>query len=168
MPTDQKSKIDLVEAFTKILQGIAIIAGIWATYFAYQQHNEDIKIQEQAQLQQIAKEYRKSFYEKQLQYYTEAAEVVATISTEEKGSEEYIRAKKDFYKLFWGKLSIVEDKTVEKRMVQFRTLLEKYEQNESNVTKEDLEQASLNLAHDASKYTINVWLDSTERKNYNR
>jgi hypothetical protein len=53
-------------------------------------------------------------------------------------------------------------------MIQFRTLLEKYEQNEGNVTKEDLEQASLNLAHDASRYTINVWLDSTERKNYNR
>jgi len=168
MTTDQKSKIDLVETFTKILQGTAIIAGIWATYFAYQQHNEDIKIQEQAQIQQTAKEYRKSFYEKQLQYYIEAAEVVAIISTEEKGTEEYTRAKKNFYRLFWGKLSIVEDKTIEKRMIQFRTLLEKYEQNEGNVTKEDLEQASLNLAHDASKYTINVWLDSTERKNYNR
>jgi hypothetical protein len=168
MDADQKSKIDLIETLTKILQGIAIIAGIWATYFAYQRHNEDIKIQEQTQIRQTAKEYRKAFYEKQLQFYIEATEVTATIATEEKGSEDYIKAKKNFYRLFWGKLSIVEDKTIERRMMQFHNLLEKYEQNGSTVTKRNLQQASLNLAHDASRYTINVWLDSTERKNYNR
>ena len=52
--------------------------------------------------------------------------------------------------------------------MQFNNLLESYEQRESDITKEDLKQASLQLAHDASIYTINVWLDSTERKNYNR
>ena len=34
--------------------------------------------------------------------------------------------------------------------------------------KEELEQASLKLAHDASRYTISVWVDSAERSNYNR
>lgn len=163
-----KSKIDLVETIIKILQGLAIIAGIWATYYAYQKQNEEKRNQEIQQRQQIAKEFRKSFYEKQLQYYAEAAEATATIATEEIGTEDYRKAKKDFYRLFWGRLSIVEDKTVEARMVEFKNLLESYEEPETDITSGDLKQASLKLAHDASVYTINVWLDSTERKNYNR
>jgi hypothetical protein len=163
-----KSKIDLVETIIKILQGMAIIVGIWATYYAYKKQTEENRAQELKQIQQTAKEFRKSFYERQLQYYAEAAEATATLATESIGSEDYLKAKKTFYRLFWGRLSIVEEKTVEARMIQFKNILEDYEQTESNEIKEDLKQASLRLAHDASRYTINVWLDSTERKNYNR
>jgi len=163
-----KSKIDLIETTIKILQGLAIIAGIWATYYAYKKGNNERRAQEQAQIQQTAKEFRKSFYEKQLQYYAEAAEATATLATEDIGSEDYNNARKNFYRLFWGRLSIVEDKTVEARMVEFNNLLKSYESNEAKVSQEDLQQASLRLAHDASRYTIDVWLDSTERKNYNR
>lgn len=163
-----KSKIDLVETFIKILQGLAIIAGIWATYYAYKKQSNENRNRELEQLQQTAREFRKSFYEKQLQYYAEAAEATATLATEEIGSEDYLKARKTFYRLFWGRLSIVEDKTVEARMKHFHNLLKDYEQKQTDITKDDLEQASLQLAHDASKYTINVWLDSTERKYYNR
>jgi hypothetical protein len=163
-----KSKIDLVETVIKILQGLAIIAGIWATYYAYKKQNDEKRNQEIQQRQQTAKEFRKSFYEKQLQYYAEAAEATATLATEDIGTEDFKKAKKDFYRLFWGRLSIVEDKTVEARMVQFNNLLESYEEPGTDITRDDLKQASLKLAHDASIYTINVWLDSTERKNYNR
>jgi len=163
-----KSKIDLVETFIKILQGLAIIVGIWATYYAYKKQNDENRAQDLKQIQQTAREFRKSFYEKQLQYYTEAAEATATLATEDKGSEDYMKAKKAFYRLYWGRLSIVEDKTIEARMIQFDNLLKDYEQKESDISKEELKQASLKLSRDASKYTINVWLDSTERKNYNR
>lgn len=163
-----KSKIDLIETVIKILQGMAIIVGIWATYYAYKKQTEENRAQELKQIQQTAKEFRKSFYERQLQYYAEAAEATATLGTEKPGTEDYIKAKKSFNRLFWGRLSIVEEKTVEARMIQFKTILEKYEQSESDEIKEDLRQASLRLARDASRYTINVWLDSTERKNYNR
>jgi len=50
----------------------------------------------------------------------------------------------------------------------FKDLLETYEKVDSEVSRLDFEQASLKLAHAASKYAINVWLDSTERKDYNR
>ena len=163
-----KSKIDLVETIIKILQGLAIIAGIWATYYAYKKQNDENRKQEIQQQQQTAKEFRKSFYEKQLQYYAEAAEATATLATEEISTVDYKQAKKDFYRLFWGRLSIVEDKTVEARMVQFNNLLESYEQPGTDITRDELKQASLKLAHAASIYTINVWLDTTERKNYNR
>ncbi|MGZ5134505.1 MAG: hypothetical protein ACXWCG_05130 [Flavitalea sp.] len=163
-----KSKIDLIETVIKILQGLAIIAGIWATYYAYKKQNDENRNQEIQQRQQTAKEFRKTFYEKQLQFYTEATDATATLATEDIGTEEYKKAKKDFLRLFWGRLSIVEDRTVEARMVDFNKLLEGYEQPGTDITKDDLEQASLKLAHAASSYTINVWLDSTERKNYNR
>lgn len=163
-----KSKIDLVETVIKILQGLAIIVGIWATWYAYQKQNEENRIQELKQREQTAREFKKSFYEKQLQYYAEAAEATATLATEKKGSEDYVKARRTFDRLFWGRLSIVEEKTVEARMVQFKKILEAYEQTETEEIKEDLKQASLQLAHDASRYTINVWVDSTDRKNYNR
>ena len=168
MSAETKSKIDLIETVTKILQAVAIIAGIWATYFAYQKFNVEKQIQVEMQNQQLAKEFRKSFYEKQLQFYIEAVEATATISTEEKGSNEYNKAKKEFYKLYWGKLSIVENITVETKMAEFETLLKDYENNINGVDRNKLELASLGLAHAASQYTINVWLDTTERKNYNR
>jgi hypothetical protein len=163
-----KSKLDVVEGVIKILQGLAIIAGIWATYYAYKKQNDDRLIQEKENAEQTAKEFRKAFYEKQFQFYTEASEAAATLATEKQGSEDYVKARKQFYRLFWGRLSIVEDKTVESSMMKFEQLLNAYEQNSKEVIQFNLEQASLQLAHAASKYTINIWLDSTERKNYNR
>ncbi len=147
-----KSKLDLVETFIKILQGLAIIAGIGATYYAYRKQSNENRMREM----------------EQLQYYAEAAEATSTLATEEKGSEDYLKARKTFYRLFWGRLSLVEDKTVEARMKRFDNLLKDYEQENGDVSRTDLEQASLRLSRDASKYIITVWLDSTERKNYNR
>lgn len=161
-------KIDLLEKATKILQGLAIVIGIWATYNEYRRQNEARLQQEKDRYEQTAKEFRKHFYEKQLDYYAEATEATATLATEEMGSADYIQARKTFFRLFWGKLSIVEDKSVEASMVQFKNLLLQYENKEEDVSQQDLQQASLKLAHDASRYTINVWIDSTEQRNYNR
>lgn len=163
-----KSKLNVVENVIKILQGLAIIAGIWATYYAYKKGSQDRILQEKAAAAQTAKEFRKGFYDKQFELYAEAAGATATLATEEIGSQDYIAARKKFYRLFWGELSIVEDKTIEAKMVEFEKLLVSYEQGDENVSQHNLQQASLRLAHSASKYTINVWLDSTERKNYNR
>ena len=163
-----KTKIDLLEKAIKILQGMAIIIGIWATYNAYRKQNMDRLQQEKQQFEQTAKEFRKYFYQKQLEYYAEVTEATATLATEKIQSEDYKTARKKFFRLFWGKLSIVEDKLVEASMVRFRNLLLASEEPGSNVSSEELQQASLSLAHDASRYTINVWIDSAERKNYSR
>jgi hypothetical protein len=163
-----KSKLDLIETFIKILQGLAIVAGIWATYYAYKKQNDDRIIQEKENNEQTAKEFRKGFYEKQFEFYAETSDAVATLATEKKSSKDYIEARQKFYRLFWGRLSIVEDKTIESKMVILQGLLSNYEKNNNEVTQSELQQASLQLAHAASKYTISVWLDSTERKNYNR
>lgn len=162
-----KSKLDRFETIIKILQGLAIIVGIWATWYAYKKQNDDRILQEKQNIEQTAKEFRRGFYEKQFQFYSEASDATATLATEEIGSDDYIKARKNFYRLFWGRLSIVEDRTVEGKMVIFERLLRSYESKEK-ATQSQLQQASLQLAHAASKYTIHVWLDSTERKNYNR
>jgi hypothetical protein len=165
-----KPKIDYVEKLTKILQGLAIIIGIWATYNEFRKQNEERRQQEVARVQQekdrfeqIAKEFRKDFYEKQLEYYAEATEATATLATENKDSKDYKEARKKFYRLFWGKLSIVEDKSVEGRMMEFHELLQRYEDGDTDA---DLPQASYRLARDARKYTLEVWIDSSDRKNY--
>jgi hypothetical protein len=163
-----KSKLDLVETIIKILQGVAIVVGVWATYIAYKKQIEDRAIQEKVSIEQTAKEYRKGFYDKQFQFYSEACDATSILATEKIGTVDYIQARKSFYRLFWGRLSIVEDKTVEAKMVEYDSLLSRYENESTEVTQSELQQASLKLAHAASKYTINVWLDSTERKNYNR
>lgn len=163
-----KSKLDLFETIIKMLQGVAIIVGVWATYNAYKKQNEDRVIQEKASAEQTAKEYRKGFFDNQFKLYSEACDATSILATEKIGSADYIQARKNFYRLFWGKLSIVEDKTVEAKMVEYERLLKSYENESNKVTQFDLQQASLKLAHTASKNTVNIWLDSTERQNYNR
>ncbi len=163
-----KKKTDLFEKSIKIVQVLAIIIGIVFTYLEYKTYNSEKIEKEKERNAQTAKEIRMHFYKLQLDYYAEATEAAATLATEDIGTEDYQKARKRFIRLFWGRLAIVEEKTVESRMLRFKNLLDKYEKTDSQVTKTQLEQASLKLAHDASKYTINVWVDSIERINYNR
>jgi len=53
-------------------------------------------------------------------------------------------------------------------MIQFKKVLDMYEQTPTDEIKEDMKQGSLQLSNDASKYTINFWVDRMERKNCNR
>jgi hypothetical protein len=134
----RKSALDTVETTIKILQGFAIIAGIWATYYAYQKQNSDRIAQEKENIAQTAKEFRKSFYEKQFEFYSEASDAVATLATAQMSSKDYVEAREKFYRLFWGRLSIVEDKTVEAKMVSFERLLSAYEQGSETVSQSNL------------------------------
>ena len=95
-----KTKIDLLEKAIKILQGMAIIIGIWATYNAYRKQNMDRLQQEKQQFEQTAKEFRKYFYQKQLEYYAEVTEATATLATEKIQSDDYKTARKKFFRLF--------------------------------------------------------------------
>ena len=131
-------------------------------------YNDEKIEREKIRTEQTAKEIRMHFYQLQLDFYAEAVEATATLATEKRDSEDYQKARKAFMRLFWGRLAIVEEKTVEAEMINFKRLLENFENENGNTTQEELEQASLKLAHDASRYTISVWVDSAERSNYNR
>jgi len=166
-PITSRPKIDIIEKSMKILQGFAIIIGIWATYNEYKKQNDEKNLREIERHEQTAREFRKHFYDVQFSLYAEACEVTSILATEEIGSPDYIEARKKFFRLFWGRLAIVEEVSVESGMVHFKNLLIQYENNPNEINEESLMQASLQLSHAARNYTVNVWLDSAERKNYN-
>lgn|GEM_PF-904122 len=178
------AKINLIETTTKVLQGLAIIVGIWATWHEFRKYNEEKISKVAEETRQANRDFSKMFYEKQLEYYAEAVEVTAMLANETAGTDDYKTARQKFYRLYWGKLSLVEDKRVEARMVQFERLLQNYEGNPTKedriwdarsqvwiplrmVDQADMQSASLRLAHDARIHTINTWIDSVDRANYN-
>ena len=178
------AKINLVETITKILQGLAIIVGIGATYHEFKKYNDE-KIGKLAEeTRQANRDFSKIFYQQQLATYAEAVEAVAILANENSQTEDYKTARKKFERLYWGRLSLVEDKRVEARMIQFRLLLLNYEGDTTtkdrvwspidsawislrNVTQSALQTASLNLAHDARANTLTTWLSPAEQINYN-
>ncbi len=178
------ARINLVETTTKVLQGLAIIVGIWATWHEFKKYNEEKIGKVAEETRQANRDFSKMFYEKQLEYYAEAVEVAAILANETRDNDDYKTARQKFYRLYWGKLSLVEDKRVEARMVQFELLLQNYEGKPTQqervwdawsktwislrmVDQADLQSASLRLAHDARIHTINTWIDSLDRINYN-
>ena len=177
-----KSTVNIPNIFS-VAQTIAVVIGIFITVRAYLSQNDEKKIQEKERVEETAKEYRKYFYQKQFEFSAEAIESTAILATEKVGSEDYLRARNKFYRLYWGRLSMVEDK-----MIAFSCLLKRYESsfiksgqlnktdlsgddcvdNRISVTQKDLLNSSYQLAHAARLYTISVWVDSTERREYIR
>jgi len=95
------------------------------------------------------REARKPFLQRQQELYFEAATLASKLSTLDPGAEREM-ARKRFYQLYWGELSVVEDVMVEKAMVRFKGEFENYEReraNNSQVSRQELEQRSLKLAH---------------------
>lgn len=160
-------KADRFERVLKIIQALAIVIGIFFTYLEYKRYNDEKLEREKERNAETAKEIRMHFYQLQLDFYTEAVEATSILATENMNSVDYLEARKKFMRLFWGKLAIVEEKTVEAAIIRFKILLDQYENPDINIPQEQMEHASLDLAHDARKYTINVWVDSTARINYN-
>jgi len=157
------------------MQIIVIIVGL----FAYNNYVDQGKIQ---------------FYEKQMEFYINASTVTSILATEDSiTSPEYLKARKEFNHLYWGKLSIVETKEVERSMILFGHLLDCYEKqqicndcladmktlaeakyissesmHDAKVSQSVLMKASLYLAHEARAHILNYWLSWSERKDYNR
>jgi hypothetical protein len=178
------AKVNLIETLTKILQGVAIVVGIGATWYEFKKYNDEKISKVVEETRQANRDFSKMFYEKQFDYYAEAVEVTAILANEARDSDDYKTALKEYYRLYWGKLSLVEDKRVEARMVQFELLLQNYEGKPTEkervwdawsktwiplrmVDQRAMRSASLRLAHDARVHTINTWIDPLDRVNYN-
>jgi hypothetical protein len=105
--------------------------------------------QKRKETEAALREARKPFLQRQQELYFEAATLASKLSTLDLGTEREA-ARKRFYQLYWGELSVVEDELVEKAMVRFKGEFEKYEReraNNSQASRQELEQRSLNLAH---------------------
>ena len=172
-----KSFFDRLDGPIKVLQGITIALAIFASLWQY--HTNSVRAREEA-----ARDYQKSFYQEQMKVYAEAVNEASTISTAAPDSPAYMEARQKFLELFWGRMSMFEDKCVEAKMVEFRELLIKFEQKDftplyfpdpcmkdtcvfDTVDQVTLKMASLRLAHQCRVYTINTWLTKTDQAKYN-
>ena len=172
-----RSFYDRVDGPLKLIQGLSIAVGILFTLLQYMSNSEHERAE-------AARDFQKTFYEEQMNIYSEAVNSTAVISTAVPQSKEYGDARAKFLELFWGRMSMFEDKCVEAKMVEFRKLLIKFEQNDySPVLFEDpcnteqcpydtvdqvvLKKASLRLAHQCRLYTIRTWLPVMEQQTYN-
>lgn len=90
------------------------------------------------------KEFRKPYWEKQIELYLEATATAATLATIKAG-EKREEALNKFWQLYFGPLAMVEDESVEGAMVRFGEGLIDYEEDKCSI--ETLRMKSLALAH---------------------
>jgi hypothetical protein len=174
---NSKSFSDRIDGPLKLLGGISIAIGIFASLLQYRTNSK-------RQMEEAAREYQKSFYQAQMSVYAEAVNATSVLATADPDSSEYNEARDKFFQLFWGRMSMFEDKCVEARMVEFRRLLIKFEQHDyipetlrdpcslsvcrvDTINQITLKFASLRLAHQCRIYTIKTWLSEKERSSYN-
>ncbi|MDQ3012110.1 MAG: hypothetical protein M3X11_15555 [Acidobacteriota bacterium] len=105
------------------------------------------------------REAQRPFLELQLKLYVEAVTVAGRLATLENGAEREA-ARKRFYQLYWGELSVVEDREVEIAMVRFNQALEAFERAaipERAKAKAILNCRSLRLAHNVRDSLARTW-----------
>jgi hypothetical protein len=158
-------RIKKTEVVAKYVSLLVLLIGIAIPFYQYvntlkkeQQEREDKRVNEVAQrnkeIESASREARKPFLERQQALYFEATSAASKLATLDSGAERDA-ARKRFYHLFWGELSVVEDELVERAMMSFKDSLELYESGEAS--KSDLEQMSLALAHSCRDSLARGW-----------
>jgi hypothetical protein len=170
----EESKFRFWQIFTTIISSCLVLAGIIVTiiHFNKRQTNQlnavesQIEYQREENKQMNLNNFQTSFWEKQLELYVQASSFAAKLTQFELNSEEYLEARKGFYTLFWGAMSIVEDSPVKQAMEEYSSQLVKYEQSGSNDDLKMLQQKSFQLARTCRESSIKRWeLEEFELEN---
>jgi oligoendopeptidase F len=99
-------------------------------------------------------EFRKAFWEKQYQLYSEATDIAAKISVA-KDLQNVEKERAEFWYLYYGKMSIVENKAVYDAMVTYGKKLESLE--EAGRTSPELKQLAYNLSRACRESLKATW-----------
>lgn len=99
---------------------------------------------------------RQPFLQRQLELVFKASETAAILATE-RDPASWESARKTFWQLYWGPLSIVEDRDVEAAMVSFGRLLPRQPIPPDTLPMAALEQPSLRLALAARGLVLKSW-----------
>ena len=167
----EEKSFRMLEIIATILSSALVLIGIIVTivHFNKNQTNQFkiIEAQIDAQTTQSKEQHRNNFqnvfWQKQLELYTKASSFAAQLTQHEYNSVEYLEARKGFYTLFWGPMSIVEDLPVKKAMENFSNQLKHYERSKSQEDLDELEQTSFRLARACRESSIKRWeLDEFE------
>ena len=170
----EASKIDLkhkrLEPWVKILGAVAVLFGIILPVVQYtstlEREQADRKArqgqeeeQKKKEIEAALREARRPFLERQQELYFEATIVAAKLATLEDSTERRA-ARNRFEQLYWGELSVVEDKLVEAAMVEFRQTLTVFENepiNSRETLREELKRQTLKLAHGCRDSLARGW-----------
>jgi len=127
----------IVNALPQILAALAFLWGVIQYFRAEKDKRETRKL-----------EARKPFLELQLMLYAEVCHLAALIasSADDEGNEQ------KFYEMFWGRMPLVEDKAVERAMVEFENALQ------STRGQLELQKLSLKLAHSCRNSLSRSWV----------
>jgi len=155
----------LWQIITTILSSLVVLAGLIVTiiHFNRKQHNQLTLVEKQIQSQREENKelnlnnFQNSFWKKQLELYVQASSSAAELTQYEITSAKYKESRKNFYTLFWGPMSIVEDSQVKSAMEDFSSQLNKYETSTSEEDLEDLMQMSFRLARTCRESSIKRW-----------
>jgi hypothetical protein len=110
---------DIVSTGVGLLVGL--IAGVWSVYTHFEQgkaEREQSAAALQIQIKLAEFESQRPFYQRQLDYFGDAARAAAQVATLADG-EKRESAKQRFWELYWGELGIVEKGEFAHAMVQF-------------------------------------------------
>src|ERR1700730_9700680 len=97
---------------------------------------------------------RQPFLQKQLELSFQATETAARLATETDPAE-WEKARITFWRLYWGPLSIVEDREVEEAMVKLGELVPAQPLQASQLPMTSLQVASYRLAHAVRNLVLN-------------
>jgi hypothetical protein len=176
MAYDQSNNADLdlkkadlrIKKWDVLIKGmgaVAVLVSIWFTYYQYgnslrkekQDRDERAKHdmeQKEREIQSALRESQKPFLERQLDLYLQASGTASKLSTLENGPARD-EARKRFWQLYWGELSLVEDKEVEAAMVHFGRALTQFENHE--IERSEVQEKSFELARSCRKSLEQSW-----------
>jgi hypothetical protein len=103
-----------------------------------------------------AQKNREPFLQKQLEYAIKASDTLATLAVETDAGE-WEKARIGFWKLYWGPLAIVEDRDVERAMVEAHAIVPKQPVANPVLPMTSLNTSSLHLAHAARNMILKSW-----------
>ena len=158
-------RIRRLDVIAKLIGTLVLLVGIAVPFYQYtrtlekdRQDRVDKKAAEEVQQAKQAdaalREAQKPFLQRQQELYFTATSAAAKLATLDAGADREA-ARKKFYELYWGDLSVVEDELVEKAMVQFHLKLEEFEAGTAD--KPELQQKSLELAHACRNSMARGW-----------
>ena len=156
---DEKYKFwDIV---IKAVSSVLTITTIVIAVFTYLNNQK-------AELKQKEREFRKELSFRQINYYSEISQAMGELVTilsyrDSLFSKSYYSRKNNFEALYFGKMNLMESKSVDVELRLFHEVLGKYEMDDPGVKIDDLRNAAFNVNNAFRKSireTFDVKLDS--------
>jgi hypothetical protein len=173
MPELNEGAARFWDVLTKVVGGVVAILTLFIGFRTLYDQGETTRKQLTEQYEalkqahtelqtKLEEEYHRRFWEKRLDLYSEASNAASSIATlklfpgKDFPQDDYVKALRRFYELYYGALCIVESKEVETAMIGFKNALEANHTPESDYVS-SLLNASLNLAYACSTHVQKDW-----------